>query len=161
MAPRASAHDPYRTFKFRVRFGNTTVAGVTKVSPLSRSVNVTELREGGDLLAARQNPGTIRYEDVTLERGRTADRQFEDWANLPARLHLDPSGVSGFKRTVFIDVFDLKSAPADRASTPVVTYKLLRCWVTRYVALPDLDASANAVALESITLRHEGWERVR
>jgi phage tail-like protein len=157
--PRSSKFDPYRTFKFRVRLENTTVAGVTRVTALGRSIASNELKEGGDLLAPRQNPGAVTYDDVTLERGLSLDAAFEEWANAAARLHIDPT-VKGFKRTVFIDVYDLAGNPADRASRPVITYKLHRCWVAKYTALPDLDAGGDAVGIQSVTLRHEGWERV-
>lgn len=160
MPPRASKFDPYRTFKFRVRLGDRTVAGVTKVSALGRSVTPTELREGGDLLAPRQNPGGVTYEEVTLEWGLSLDRTFEEWANQVTRLQADPAAGKGFRRTVHIDVYDLAGNPAERSSRPVVTYRLHRCWVARYRALPDLDAGDNAVGIQSVTLRHEGWERV-
>src|SRR5258708_5608419 len=102
---RASQFDPYRTFKFQVRFGDTAaVAGITKVSALTRTVTPNELKEGGDLLAPRQNPGGVRYEDVTLEKGLSVHNEFEDWANAVVRLQSDPGSVSGFKRTVYIDV---------------------------------------------------------
>lgn len=159
MPPRASKADPYRCFKFRVRLDETTVAGVTKVSALGRTVAATELKEGGDLLAPRQNPGAVTYDDVTLEWGLSVDRTFESWANTAARLHDDPT-ISGFKRTVYIDVFDLDGNPSERSSKPVFSYKLHRCWVSRYTALPALDADSSAIGIQSITLKHEGWERV-
>lgn len=158
--PRASAFDPYRTFKFRVRFGQATVAGVTKVSALGRTVTPNEVKEGGDLLAPRQNPGVVHYEDVVLERGLTLDPSFEDWANAVLQLHVDPASVSGFKRTVFIDVYDLAGNPQSRESKPVTTYKLNRAWITKYTALPELDAGSGGVGIQSITLRHEGWQRL-
>jgi len=166
MAPRASKFDPYRTFKFRLRVADgaggapKTVAGVTKVSALGRTVTPNDLKEGGDFLGARQNPGMVTYDDVTLEWGLSADRTFEEWANAVTRLHQDPAGVSHFKRTVFIDVYDLASNPQDRASRPVLSYKLHRCWVTKYVALPELNADSGGVGIQSVTLRHEGFERV-
>jgi hypothetical protein len=43
------------------------------------------------------------------------------------------------------------------AGQVVLAYKVYRCWVSEYQALPDLDA--DAVAFESLTLQHEGWER--
>ena len=159
MPPRASSFDPYRTFKFRVRFGDKVVAAVTKVSALGRSVAPHELKEGGDLLAPRQNPGGVTYDDVVLERGLTLDPTFEEWANVVTQLHVDPK-TKNFKRTVYIDVYDLKGNPADRSSRPVVTYKLNRCWMSKYVALPELDANSGGVGIQSVTLRHEGWERV-
>lgn len=160
MPPRASKHDPLRTYKYRVRIGDRTVAGVTKVSALGRSITPTELKEGGDLLAPRQNPGAVTYEEVTLEWGLGLDRTFQDWANAVARLQEDPANAKGFKKTVYIDLYDLSGAPAQRASRPVLSYKLHRCWVSRYRALPDLDAGASAIGIQSVTLRHEGFERV-
>ncbi|HEX2330569.1 MAG TPA: phage tail protein [Candidatus Angelobacter sp.] len=157
---RASQFDPYRTFKFRVRFGDTTVAGITKVSALTRTVTPNELKEGGDLLAPRHNPGGVRYEDVVLEKGLTASNEFEEWANAVLQLQNDPGSVTGFKRTVYIDVFDLKGNPQDRKAQPIASYKLNRCWITRYSALPELDASSGGVGIQSVTLSHEGWERV-
>ncbi|MGH7392797.1 MAG: phage tail protein [Candidatus Rokuibacteriota bacterium] len=160
MPPRTSSHDPYRTFKFRVRLDDKTVAGVTKVSPLERSVTPTEVKEGGDLLGPRQNPGAVTYSEVTLERGLSRDKAFQDWANQMTKLHADPGSVKQFKRTVCIDVYDLDGNPTDTASRPVLTYKLHRCWVSKYVALPGLDGGADTIGIQSLSLRHEGWERL-
>ena len=47
----------------------------------------------------------------------------------------------------------------DEAGQLALAYKVYRCWVSDYQALPDLDANANAVAIEQIKLENEGWER--
>jgi phage tail-like protein len=158
--PRASTFDPLRTFKFRVRLDGTTVAGVSKVSALERSVASTELKEGGDLLGPRQNPGAVTYGEVTLERGLAKDKTLQDWANQMTKLHADPGAVKQFKRTVFIDVYDLDGNPTETSSQPALTYKLHRAWVSKYVALPGLDAATSGVGIQSVSLRHEGWERL-
>lgn len=158
MPPRASSFDPYRTFKFRVRLDNTPIAGVSKVSALGRSIAATEVKQGGDGLAPRQNPGAVSYDDVTLEQGWTADRRLEEWANAALRAHVDP-GVKHFKRTVYIDVFAL-DGKTTRSATPVTSYRLHRCWVSKYVATPELSADTGGVGIRSVTLKHEGWERV-
>jgi phage tail-like protein len=155
MPPRTSAFDPYRTWKFRVRIGNSTVAGVTKVSALGRSVAANEVKQAGDLLGPRQNPGQVTYDDITLEQGWSADRTLEEWANAAIRLHDDP-GVSNFKRTVYLDVYDLHVNAGGAALT---SYKLHRCWVSKYVAMPELSADSGGVGIRSVTLKHEGWER--
>jgi phage tail-like protein len=157
---RASKFDPYRTYKFRVRFGDNTVAGISKVSALNRSVQPNELRQAGDLTGPLQNPGPVQYDDVVLERGVSADTTFEDWANAIVALQADPGSASNFKRTVYLDVYDLAGNPLDRKSQPIATYKLNRAWVSKYTALPELDASSGGVGIQSVTLRHEGWERV-
>ena len=161
MAPRASSFDPFRTFKFRVRVNGATIAGVTKVSALGRSVASTELKEGGDFLGPRQMPGQVTYDEVTLEQGWSSDGALEQWANEVTRLHADPAGVKQFKRTVFIDVFALDgNAGSPGGSAPLTSYKLNRAWVTKYVAMPELSAESGGVGIRSVTLRHEGWERV-
>jgi phage tail-like protein len=157
MPPRASSFDPYRTFKFRVRLGNATVAGVTKVSALGRTIAATEVKQAGDFLAPRQNPGQVSYDDVTLEQGWSADRTLEEWANAALRVHADPA-VKNFKRTVYIDVYALNGNTA--GGTPLTSYKLHRCWVSKYVATPELAADSAGVGIRSVTLKHEGWERV-
>jgi len=160
MPPRTSEFDPYRTYKFCVRIDNATVAGVSKVSPLGRSVAANEVKQGGDMLAPRQNPGAVTYDEVTLEQGWSADTTFEKWANAVTRLQIDP-GVKHFKRTVYIDVFDLNGSPGVQGgSAPIASYKLHRCWVSKYVALPDLNADSGGFGIRTITLKHEGWERV-
>jgi phage tail-like protein len=159
MAARASKFDPLRTYKFRVRLGEKAIAGVTKVSALGRNVAATEVKQGGDMLAPRQNPGQVTYDDVTLEWGLCLDRTMEDWSNDIARVHVDPS-VKNFKRTVYIDVYDIDGNPADRAGAPVLTYKLNKCWISKYAALPALDAGASGYGIQSVTLRHGGWERI-
>lgn len=161
MPPRTSQFDPYRTFKFRVRLDNAVIAGVSKVSALGRTVAANEVKQGGDLLAPRQNPAAVSYDEVTLEQGWSADTSFERWANAVTRLQANPT-VKRFKRTVYIDVFALNGnlAPGPTASAPIASYKLHRCWVSKYVALPSLDADSGGVGIRSVTLKHEGWERV-
>jgi phage tail-like protein len=161
MPPRTSQFDPYRTFKFRVRLDNAVIAGVSKVSALGRTVAANEVKQGGDLLAPRQNPAAVSYDEVTLEQGWSADTSFERWANAVTRLQANPT-EKRFKRTVYIDVFALNGnlAPGPTASAPIASYKLHRCWVSKYVALPGLDADSAGVGIRSVTLKHEGWERV-
>lgn len=161
MAPRTSQFDPYRTFKFRVRVNGEVIAGVTKVSSLGRSVAPNEVKEGGDSLGPRQMPGMVSFDEVTLEQGWSADTAFESWANEVLKLHSDPGAAKNFKRTVFIDVFDLKgNAGSPGGSQPLQSYKLHRAWVSKYVATPELDAESGGVGIRSVSLRHEGWERV-
>jgi len=161
MAPRTSSFDPYRTFKFRVRMNGQTIAGVTKVSALGRTVASTELKEGGDALGPRQMPGPVTYDEVTLEQGWSSDATLEQWANEVTRLHADPAGVKSFKRTVFIDVFALNGnlGPVG-TSTPLTSYRLDRAWVSKYVAMPELSADNGGFGIQVVTIRHEGWERI-
>jgi phage tail-like protein len=145
--------DPYRNFKFRVKVDNQYVAGLSKCSALKRTTEVTEWREGGDPSTSRQLPGKTKYEAVTLEAGLTHDPTFENWANLVHNFQGDAAmSLRNFRKDIIIDVYN-------EAGQKVHSYKLFRAWVSEYQALPELDASANAVAIQTIKLENEGWER--
>jgi phage tail-like protein len=149
--------DPYKNFKFRVRWDGRHVAGVSKVSGLRRATEVIRHREGGDPSSSRKSPGRTEYEPITLERGVTHDTDFENWANKVWRL-----GV-GLGREVSLVDFrkDVRLELLNEAGQVVLAYTIFRCWVSEYQVLPDLDANGNAVAIETIKLENEGWERDR
>jgi phage tail-like protein len=145
--------DPYRNFKFRVKIDNQYVAGLSKCSALTRTTEVTPWREGGDPSTSRQLPGSTKYGPVTLEAGVTHDLTFENWANLVHNFQGDAAGsLRSFRKDISIDVYN-------EGDQKVISYHLFRCWVSEYQALPELDASANAVAIQHIKLENEGWER--
>ena len=73
--------DPYKNFKFRVRWDGRYVAGISKVGALKRTTEVVEHRVGGDPSTSRKSPGRTKYEPIMLERGVTHDPEFENWAN--------------------------------------------------------------------------------
>src|SRR5512143_2834612 len=152
----AQRFDPYKNFKFRVKWDGRYVAGVSKVGALKRTTEVVEHREGGDPSMSRKSPGRTKYEPISLERGVTHDVEFEQWANkvwnVGSRLGSEVS-LKDFRKDVIIDVYN-------ESGQLVLSYKVFRCWVSEYQALPDLDANANAVAIQTTALENEGWERV-
>jgi phage tail-like protein len=143
--------DPYKAFMFRVKWDGTYVAGLSKMSPLKRSTEPVMHREGGDPSHERKSPGKTTYDAVTLERGVTHDPNFEAWANTIHALG-SPISLRNFRKDITLDVFN-------EANQKVLSYNLYRCWVSEYTAMPQLDAGAVAVAIESIKLEVEGWER--
>jgi phage tail-like protein len=143
--------DPLENFKFKVKWDNQYVAGVSKVSGLRRTTEVVQYREGGDTPVVRDAPGRTSYEPITLERGITSDRAFEQWANLILDLQAG-QGAANFRKDVILDVFN-------ESGQRVLSYIIYRCWVSEYQALPGLNADANAIAIESIKLENEGWVR--
>lgn len=150
----AQRFDPYKNFKFRVKWDGRYVAGISKVSALKRITEVVEHREGGSPSSSRKSPGLTTFAPITLERGVTHDTEFEKWANKvwhPSGLGTEVS-LKDFRKDLVIEFYN-------EAGQLVLSYKVFRCWVSEYQALPDLDANANAVALEHIKLENEGWER--
>jgi len=145
--------DPYKNFKFRAKWDGRYVAGVSKISALKRTTEVVEHREGGDPSMQHKSPGLTKFEPITLERGVTHDTEFEDWANLVWKFGGNPeTSIANFRKDIVIDIFN-------EADQKVLSYIVHRCWVSEYQALPDLDANANAVAIQHIKLENEGWER--
>jgi phage tail-like protein len=138
-----------------VRWDGRYVAGISKVGALKRSTEVVEHRVGGDPSTSRKSPGRSKYEPIMLERGVTHDIDFEQWANkvwnFGAGLGVEVS-LKDFRKDIIIDLYN-------EAGQLAKSWKVFRCWVSEFQALPELDANANAVAIESIKLENEGWER--
>jgi phage tail-like protein len=147
--------DPYKNFKFRVKWDGRYVAGVSKVGVLKRTTEVVKHREGGDPSSSRKSAGRTEYDAIQLERGVTHDTEFEKWANkvwnFGSGLGVE-SSLADFRKDLIIELYN-------EAGQLAVSYKVYRCWVSEYQALPDLDANANAVAIQNIKLENEGWER--
>lgn len=145
--------DPYRNFKFRIKWDNEYVAGLAKCSALKKTTEMVEFREGGDPSHGRKMPGKTSYEAITLEQGVTHDETFELWANLVNNFQGDAlMSLKDFRKDVTIEVYNLQNEV-------VLAYNVFRCWVSEYQALPELDASGNAVMIRTIKLENEGWER--
>jgi phage tail-like protein len=157
----ATRFDPYKNFKFRVKWDGRYVAGVSKVSALKRTTEMVEHREGGDPSSSHKSPGRTKYEAITMERGVTHDTEFEKWAN---KVWDFPNAQAGpdqrtkeaslkdFRKDLIIDLFN-------EAGQKVMSYKVFRAWVSEFTAQADLDANANAVLIQSIKIEHEGWIR--
>ena len=147
--------DPYKNFKFRIKWDGQHVAGLSKMSALKRTTEPIKHREGGDPSSSRKSPGRTEYEPITLERGVTHDLEFEKWAtkvwNFGAGLGSEVS-LKDFRKPITIEVFN-------EAGQLAIAYNVYRCWVSEYQALPEFDSNGNAVAIQHIKIENEGWER--
>lgn len=147
--------DPYKNFKFRIKMDGVYVAGVSKVSALKRTTEVVKHREGGDPSSSRKSPGRTEYDAITLERGVTHDKDFEQWANKAWQWGVglgQEVSLKDFRKDLILEVYN-------EAGQLAISYQIYRCWVSEFQALPDLDANANAVAIQHIKLENEGWKR--
>jgi phage tail-like protein len=145
--------DPYKNYKFRVIWDNRTVLGVSKAGALKRTTEVVKHRSGGENSTDHKSPGRTTYDGLTMERGITHDPEFEKWANLVHPFAGDAAmDLVNYKKELTLEVMNEKGHVAKR-------FFLHKCWVSEFTAMPDLDANANAVAIESIKIELEGWER--
>jgi phage tail-like protein len=147
--------DPYKNFKFRIKWDGRYVAGISRISGLRRSTEVIQHREGGEPSSSRKSPGLTEFAPITLERGVTHDPEFENWAykvwSLGAGRGAEVS-LKDFRKDIGLELYN-------EAGQLVLAYKIYRCWISEYEILPDLDANANAIAIERIKLENEWWER--
>lgn len=151
----AQRFDPYKNFKFRLKWDGRYVAGITKVGALKRTTEVVKHREGGDPSSSRKAPGRTEYDAITLERGVTHDPEFEQWAS---KIWSHGNGLSrevslqDFRKDIILEMYN-------EAGQLAISYKIYRCWVSEYQAFPDLDSNANAVAIQHLKIENEGWTR--
>jgi phage tail-like protein len=147
--------DPYKNYKFRVKMDGRYVAGVSKVGALKRTTEVVKHREGGDPSSSRKSPGQSDYDAVMLERGVTHDTEFEKWANkvwnYGSGLGAETS-LKDFRKDIILEIYN-------EAGQLAISYKVYRCWPSEFQAAAELDASANAVLIQTLKLENEGWER--
>jgi len=146
-------YDPYKNFKFRIKVDGKYIAGLSKMSPLRKKTEVIEYREGADPSTLHKIPGRTKFSPITLEAGLTHDSTFENWANLVNNLAGDAvMSLKNFRKDMIIEVLN-------EQGTVALAYKVYRCWVSEYEALPDLDSNSNAIAIATIIIENEGWER--
>jgi phage tail-like protein len=147
--------DPYKNFKFRILWDDKPVMGVSKVGALKRSTEVVKHRDGGDNSTDHKSPGRTSYDAITVERGITHDPEFEAWANKVHPYSGDTAmDLAAYKKNLTLEMMNEKGHVVYR-------YFLYDCWVSEYTAIPELNANANAVAIESLKIELEGWDRDR
>ena len=144
--------DPYKNFKFRVKWDGKYVAGISKVSGLKRTGEVVAHREGGDPSTSHKSQGRNKFEAITLDRGLTHDPEFEKWAGRVQNLDAG-SAIEHSRRDIIIEIYNEAGQLASR-------YKIYRCWVSEFRGMPDLDVNANAVLIQHIKLENEGFDRM-
>ena len=148
-------YDPYKNFKFKVKWDGQYVAGISRVDALTRTTEPVTHREGGDPSTDRKSPGRTNYNQINMERGVTHDPEFEKWANKVWNFGAGEGAevsLQDFRKDITLDVFN-------EAGQKVLAYNIYRCWVSEYQALPEMNANANEVAIQRIRLECEGWER--
>jgi phage tail-like protein len=147
--------DPYKQFKFRVKWDGRYIPGIITVSGLERTTAVTSTRKGDGPSLTQKSPGPTSYEPIKLERGRTHDKSFEQWANKVWNFGSglgSESSLKDYRKDIIIELYN-------EAGQLTMAFRVYRCWPSHYAALEKLDATSADIAIESITLQYEGFER--
>ncbi|WP_104181699.1 phage tail protein [Arthrobacter sp. B0490] len=151
----AQREDPYKNYKFRMKWDNKYVAGISKVSGAKRTTEVVKHRSGGDPSTSHKSPGRSEFEALTCERGITHDLEFQNWANRVWNFGAGPgaeSSLKDFRKDLILELYN-------EAGQVAISWTLHRCWVSEWKDIPDLDANANAVAIDTLKIELEGYER--
>ncbi|MFH1682045.1 MAG: phage tail protein [Candidatus Eisenbacteria bacterium] len=151
----AYRYDPYKQFKFRVMWDGKYVPGVMYVSGLTRTTEVISSRKADSPSTDRRSPGQTLYDPIVIERGRTHDQEFETWVNkvwnFGSGLGSEVS-LQDFRKDIIIQLYN-------EAGQLAMQWKVYSCWPSKYSAVTEFDANSTRIAIESMTLDHEGWER--
>jgi phage tail-like protein len=147
--------DPYKNFKFIILWDGHAVAACSKVSGLKRTTEVVNHREGSDPSIQRKSAGRTQFEPITIERGVTNDPDFDAWAYKVLAVGSNPGAevsLKDFRKDIVIQLLN-------EAGQVAIAYKIYRAWPSEYQIVGELDANANAVAIQTLKLECEGWER--
>lgn len=147
--------DPYENSKFRVKWDGKYVPAITRVSPLVRSTQIIAHRESGGSSNVHLQPGENAFQAITLERGLTQDRTFEQWANMIWNIRAGLGSEQDLKNMRK----DIRIELMNEAGQLVLAWNVFRCWPSEYQAVSELSSGAASDAVERIVLQNEGWER--
>ncbi len=140
---------------FRVKWDGRVIPGITHVSELRRKVKVLTFRNGGDPSSPRRMPGIACYEPIVIKRPRTYDKSFEQWANKVWNFG------SGFGAEVSLKDYrkDITIEICSETGQVLMAFRVYGCWPSEYVGMSELNADDENVAMETLVLQHQGWER--
>ena len=136
--------DPYRNFRFLVEIDGIVRAGFQECSGFGSEVEVIEYREGGDQATVTKLPGKTTFPDIMLKWGIADDRELYDWHRQAVLGQIERKNGS---------IILQNDAGEER-----VRWNFFRGWPSKYDA-PDLNATGNEVAIETLTIVCEGFER--
>jgi phage tail-like protein len=138
--------DPVPSFRFTVSFEDLPPGGFSDCTGLQSETEVQEYAEGGRNTHTWRLPGRSKQSNVTLKRG-IVDKVLWDWyqaivaGEFKARngsiLVHDPSGSEDLIEFQLVDAFPVK-------------------WVG-----PELSATGNNLAIETLEIAHQGLMRKR
>lgn len=138
--------DPYTSFHFAIDINGVTEGRFVECSPIEVDVEPIKYREAGANQLVHRLPGRVEYADITLGYGMTKSGQLWDWMQKSINGKVD-------RRNVSIVMY------GHDGSTEVMRWNLCNCWPRRWRGAA-LDAKGNQVAVETLVLVFEEFERV-
>jgi len=143
----ADRKDPLVAYHFALQFDGINEATFREASGFDSEVEVVESREAGPKgnTIIKKLPGALKWSNITLKRGFTNDTKLYEWHKEAMQ-----GKMSKARRSGSIVVYD----PEDKE---VMRYNFVNGWISKWKGA-DLNATNNQVAVEELTLVHEGLE---
>jgi len=139
--------DPLKAYRYLVEIDGVTQAGFSEVTIPDSAQDPIEYREGTDLPTLRKIPGLIKYGNVVLKWGSTDSVELFNWRKL-----VEDGNMEEARKNMAIIVLNETGEATAR-------WEFREAWATKYDA-PDLKASGNEIAIETLEIAHEGMSRV-
>ena len=138
--------DPFRNFRFLVEIDGITQAGFREVTIPDSAQDPIEYREGNEPPTVRKIPGLVKYGNVSLKWGITDSLEIYEWRRL-----VEQGKTKDARKNMAIVLLDEEGNPTSR-------WEFRQAWPTKYDA-PDLNATGNEIAIETLEIVHEGMQR--
>jgi phage tail-like protein len=140
----AQRNDPYAQFNFLIEIDGVVQGGFSECSGLTSDTNVMDYREGNEkYLTARRLPGLMKYNNIVLKRGYTADQSLWNW-----RLNVINGQTERTNGSIVL---------LDEARNPALTWNFREGWPSKLEG-PALNGKTSEVAIETLEITHEGIE---
>jgi phage tail-like protein len=136
----------FRAFQFLVEIDGVTNARFQEVGGLDATIDVTEYREGGDLLGSRKFPGQTKHSNLSLKRGYTTDATLYTWFE---------DVMTGRTETIRRNISVVQ---IDMAGQEVFRWNLFQAFPVKYTA-PAYNAKGNDLSIETLEVAYERIER--
>jgi phage tail-like protein len=136
----------YRAFQFAVEIGAVRTLRFQEVGGIDATVDVTEYREGGDLLGTRKFPGQTKHSNLSLKRGYTDDTLLSDWFK-----QVMTGATEDIRR-------DISIVQLDMAGQEKIRWNLFQAFPVKYTA-PAFNAKGNELSIETVEIAYERMER--
>jgi phage tail-like protein len=135
--------DPFLGFRFEVRVDDLPLGGFSECGGLQLETEILDYAEGGLNTSLHKLPVRTKQTNIKLKRG-IADRSLWDW-------HAELVGGVVRRRSGSIRIHDPSGGQV------VAEWQFHRAYPVKWVG-PELNATQNQVAVETIELVHEGLE---
>lgn len=140
--------DLLTTFSFHVELDGVDIGAFKEASGVESETEIIEYKEAsakGKMLI-RKVPGAMKWSDITLKRGIDSSLELWNW-----RKEVEDGEIDAARRNGSIVLYD-------STTSEVARWNFERAWPSKWKGA-DLNAGEDQIAVEEVTITHEGLRR--